>query len=186
MLVYVFFSAARLVEVNPALTTALKHTSIRTALKEKGDRRQSVANVYVLIIIIHSFRSLHTYSYEYFFSFSSCKIPNAVVFPTACLVTLGFGKRIENHKHMLIHTILLYSYVIICLAVLFISIICTILLVLCRTMWSRRRTKNQLNSLKQDLECRLIQNPGPNDEVAGEDTDPADVDDHEDIELFPN
>ena len=87
---------------------------------------------------------------------------------------------------MLIHTILLYSYVIICLAVLFISIICTILLVLCRTMWSRRRTKLKLSGLKQDLECRLIQNAGPNDEVAGEDTDPADVDDHEDIELFPN
>ena len=60
MLVYVFFSAARLVEANPALTTALKHTSIRTALKEKGEKRQSVVNVYVLIFIIHSFRSLHT------------------------------------------------------------------------------------------------------------------------------
>ena len=75
---------------------------------------------------------------------------------------------------------------IICLAVLFIAIIVAILLALCRTMWSRRRTKNQLNSLKQDIECRLISNAGPHNEIAGEDADPADVDDHEDIELSPN
>ena len=60
MPVYGLFPAARLAEANPALTMALKHTSIRTVLKEKGERHRSVVNVYVRIFITHSFRSLHT------------------------------------------------------------------------------------------------------------------------------
>ena len=74
---------------------------------------------------------------------------------------------------------------IICLAVCFTAIIVAILVALFWSMWSRRRTKNQLKNLRQDVELRLIPNADPHAEVAGEDADPADVDDHEDIELQP-
>ena len=74
---------------------------------------------------------------------------------------------------------------IICLVVVFSAIIFSITVALFWALWSRRRTKNQLKNLRQDVELRLIPNADPHAEVAGEDADPADVDDHEDIELQP-
>ena len=69
--------------------------------------------------------------------------------------------------------------------VVFSAIIFSITVALFWALWSRRRTKNQLKNLRQDVELRPIANADPHAEVAGEDADPADVDDHEDIELQP-
>ena len=74
---------------------------------------------------------------------------------------------------------------IICLVVVFSAIIFSITVALFWALWSRRRTKNQLQNFRQDVEFCPIANADPHAEAVGEDADPADVDDHKDIELQP-